>query len=326
MGGTLLSALRDWVIGIGRGGASSCSGDPIAAQKHAEQHYKDLVAKLHADGDSSARAPESGQRSRIARTIVVLLVVLGLGSVAYAQRFFSFGGEGRDPQALNRPYDGRFTFARLKYTTGPGGYWYQGLPSWAHGYPMSEDNLLRIMNEVTYLNGRTDAYDLFSLDDEELGKYPIAYLTEAGWWTLTDSEADAFRKYIQKGGFVIFDDFKVPNDFGPGGGGWETFEENMKRVIPGARWVPMTPEHPIFHSFFEINTLDNFPQAYNAGRPIFRGLYEDNDPRKRLQIIVNYNTDISQYWEWSGRGLRPFDETNEAYKLGVNYVIYGLTH
>ena len=72
--------------------------------------------------------------------------------------------------------------------------------------------------------------------------------------------------------------------------------------------------------------LGNFPQAYNSGPPIFRGLYEDNDPKKRLMMVVNYNTDISQYWEWSGRGLRPFDETNEAYKLGVNYIVYGMTH
>ena len=56
------------------------------------------------------------------------------------------------------------------------------------------------------------------------------------------------------------------------------------------------------------------PQAYNAGEPIFRGVYEDNDPGKRLQIIINYNTDISQFWEWSGEGLRPIDQTNEAYK------------
>ena len=77
---------------------------------------------------------------------------------------------------------------------------------------------------------------------------------------------------------------------------------------------------------FEIKTLNNFPQAYNAGPPVFRGVYQDNDPRKRLQLIINYNTDISQYWEWSGRGLRPFDDTNEAYKLGVNYLIYALTH
>ena len=100
----------------------------------------------------------------------------------------------------------------------------------------------------------------------------------------------------------------------------------MQRVLPGARFVDMQSAHPIFHCFFEIETLANFPQAYNAGVPSFLGLYEDNDPKKRLQMIVNYNTDISQYWEWSGRGLRPFDETNEAYKLGVNYIIYGLTH
>jgi len=100
----------------------------------------------------------------------------------------------------------------------------------------------------------------------------------------------------------------------------------MKRVLPGARYFEMQPRDPIFHCFFEINSLDNFPQEYNSGQPIFRGIYEDNDPSRRLMVIINYNTDISQYWEWSGRGLRPFDETNEAYKLGVNYLMYGLTH
>jgi hypothetical protein len=100
----------------------------------------------------------------------------------------------------------------------------------------------------------------------------------------------------------------------------------MKRVVPEGEFKELDASDQIFHSFFEVDDLDIIPQAYIAGRPVFRGLFEDNDPEKRLQMIVNYNTDISQYWEWSGRGLRPFDETNEAYKLGVNYVIYGLTH
>jgi hypothetical protein len=100
----------------------------------------------------------------------------------------------------------------------------------------------------------------------------------------------------------------------------------VRRVLPGVKFFEMEPTHPIFHSFFEIRTLDDFPQAYTDGRAVFRGVYEDNDPRKPLMMIINYNTDISQYWEWSGRGLRPFDDTNEAYKLGVNYLIYGLTH
>jgi hypothetical protein len=257
----------------------------------------------------------------VAAIVLAMLAALASGD---AQRRSWWDEYAVEPRLRNVPYDGRFTFARVKYTTAPGGYWYQGMPSWSHGYPVSEDNLLRIMNEVTLLGGRTDGFNVFSLDDPEIFRYPLAYIIEVGWWTLTDREAEALRAYIDKGGFVIVDDFKTPSF--NGGGGWELFEANMRRVYPGARFYDMTIDHPIFHSFFEIRSLGDFPQAYNAGEPIFRGLYEDNDPRKRLQMIVNYNTDISQYWEWSGRGLRPFDETNEAYKLGVNYVMYGMTH
>ena len=258
------------------------------------------------------------------RAAIALAVAAALSTVVAAQRARFWDQYAVEPRLHNVPYDGRFTFARIKYTTAPGGYWYQGMPSWSHGYPVSEDNLLRILNEVTSLRGRTDGFNVLALDDPELFKYPIAYIIEVGWWTLTDREAAALRTYIDKGGFVIVDDFKTPSF--NGGGGWELFESNMRRVFPGARFYEMQATHPIFHSFFEINSLGDFPQAYNAGQPVFRGLYEDNDPRKRLQMIVNYNTDISQYWEWSGRGLRPFDETNEAYKLGVNYVMYGMTH
>jgi hypothetical protein len=88
----------------------------------------------------------------------------------------------------------------------------------------------------------------------------------------------------------------------------------------------MTADDSVFHAFFEISGIDHFPQAYVSGDPVFKGIFEDNDRHKRLMAIINYNTDVSQYWEWSGRGFRPFDQTNEAYKLGVNYLIYGLTH
>ena len=229
----------------------------------------------------------------------------------------------------NVQYDGKFTFVRITYQTAPGGYWYGGWPAWAHGYPLAEQNLMRIMNELSLLGPNTESIDTMTFDDPELGRYPVAYIIEVGWWTLTDSEARGLRDYLLKGGFVIVDDFKLPGwsgGFGNGGGGWQTFADNMQRVLPGVRYFEMDASHPIFHSFFEIPSLDIVPQAYNAGKPIFRGVYEDNDPRKRLMMIINYNTDISQFWEWSGRGFRPIDETNEAYKLGVNYIMYGLTH
>jgi hypothetical protein len=255
------------------------------------------------------------------------MLILGLGVATLAQRRVgrpTAGSRMLRGQPPNTPYDGRFTFVRINYDTAPGGFWYRGLPAWSHGYSVSEENLMKIMNEVSFLGANDEKFNTLALDDPEIFKYPLIYIIEVSWWKMTDKEGTALREYLQKGGFVIVDDFKAEGDFGSSG--WVRFAENMRRVIPEGRFVDMDTAHPIFHSFFEIKSLTNFPQAYNAGQPIFRGLYEDNDPNKRLQMIVNYNTDISQYWEWSGRGVRPFDETNEAYKLGVNYIIYGLTH
>jgi hypothetical protein len=263
---------------------------------------------------------------RLRPTLAIGVAILGVSAAATAQRgFFRF--RQREPEIRNVPYTGQFTFVRVNYTTAPGGYWYQGLPAWAHGFPLAEQNLMRILNEISDLGPRTDDINSLRLDDPELFKYPVAYIIEVGWWQMADSEAAALRAYLHKGGFLIVDDFKVAGyGGGMGGGGWETFEENMKRVLPEVRFYEMEASDPIFHSFFEINRLDIIPQAYNAGRPVFRGVYEDNDRGKRLEIIVNYNTDVSQFWEWSGRGLRPVDDTNEAYKLGVNYIMYGMTH
>jgi uncharacterized protein DUF4159 len=266
-------------------------------------------------------------RARVAA--VAGVVVLLTAAVALGQFGFARGPFREYP---NIAYDGRFTFVRLKYTTAPGGYWYGGWPAWGHGYPLAEQNLMRIMNEVSFLNPHMDDINALTLDDPEVFHYPIAYVIEVDWWAMTDSEAAALRAYVQKGGFVIVDDFKprrFRGGFGGDGGygsGWDVFEAAMRRVFPEGRFVDLDATHPIFHSFFEIDRLDIIPQAYIAGRPIFRGLFEDNDPQKRLQLMVNYNTDVSQFWEWSGTGLRPIDDTNEAYKLGVNYIIYGLTH
>jgi hypothetical protein len=254
--------------------------------------------------------------------LVASVALLCLSGVAAAQRRF-FNQPGREPDIHNIPYDGRFTFARLKYTTAPGGYYYRGLPAWAHGYTDAERNLMNILNEVSNLSPHTDESNVFALDDPALCRYPVSYMTEAGYWTMTDQEAAGFRAYLLKGGFVIFDDFR--GDL-RGGGGWENFEANMRRVLPGAQFVDLDPTHPIFHSFFEIDSFNVIPQYYDRGQPVFRGVFENNDPTKRLIAMVNFNTDISNFWEFSATGLKPIDESNQAYKLGVNYIIYGLTH
>jgi hypothetical protein len=207
--------------------------------------------------------------------------------------------------------------------TGPGGYYYRGLPAWAHGYPSAERNLTRIFREISTLQPHVEESVVLAVDDPELCRYPVAFVTEAGFWTMTDGEALALRAYLQKGGFIIFDDFRDD----PGrGGGWAHFAANMEHVLPAARFVDLDTSLPIFHDFFDIDSFDIVPQFYDRGRPIFRGIYEDNDPGKRLIAVVNFNTDVSNFWEFSATGAAPVAESNQAYKLGINYVVYGLTH
>lgn len=268
-------------------------------------------------------APTSTGR-RLVRALVALGLFLALAAGALAQRrfFLERQGPGIEPDVHNVPYDGRFAFARLRYTTAPGGYYYRGLPAWAHGYPTADLNLSKILKAVTTIDPHVDGSVVLAMDDPELFNYPVAYMTEAGFWELSDKEAAGLRAYLKKGGFLIFDDFR--DDFR--GGGWATFEANMQRVLPGARFPDLSASHPIFHCFFDIASFDVLPQYYDRGRPILRGLFQDNDPSKRLMAIINFDTDVSNYWEFAETGYTPVSESNEAYKLGVNYIIYGLTH
>jgi hypothetical protein len=251
------------------------------------------------------------------------LGILCLAATSLAQRRF-FGGFDETSGAV--PYDGRFTFVRARYSPSSGGF-FAG-PSWSHGYPLAERNLMHIVDDISLLDAHVDEVGLMAFDDPRLFQYPIAYMIEVGWWTVTDREAAGLRNYLQKGGFLIIDDFKPENWRNLYGGGWGPFAATMKRVLPDARFFDLDPGHPVFHNFFEIpaTIVDDFPQAYNEGPPVFRGIFEDNDPSKRLMVMINYNTDVSQFWEWTGTGFRAFDDTNEAYKLGVNYLMYGLTH
>jgi hypothetical protein len=239
--------------------------------------------------------------------------------VASASAQFRFFRGPEPPLPPNPAYDGRFTFARLKFTSLPGGGYRNGYPPWGHEYPTAEQNLVLIMDAVTNLGPRLVETVVVKIDDPQLTRYPIAYMTEPGFWDMTDSEALALRAYFRKGGFVIFDDFRGSRD-------WQIFTDNMERVLPGARFVNLTQAEQVFHSFFEILSIDNLPQYHDRGRPMLRGVFEDNDPRKRLMAMVNFNTDIADYWEYAATGFKPIEESNEGYKLGVNYVIYGMTH
>jgi hypothetical protein len=142
---------------------------------------------------------------------------------------------------------------------------------------------------------------------------------EPGYWTLTDTEARAFRDYLLKGGFAVFEDFDGPAQ-------WANFEAQMRRVLPEGRWARIPEGDRIFDAFFRIENVEAIVHPMSGQRPSYLGLYEHNDPARRLMAVANFDNDIPEYWEWSGEGLFPFDSSNDAYKLGVNYFVYGLTH
>ena len=216
-------------------------------------------------------------------------------------------------------YDGRFTFVRLQWRSE--GRFRRGgwSTAWDHDYPRAEQHLSQILKELTYLDIHTEGSRILMLDDPELFKYPIAFMWEPGFWTLTDREAESFRDYLLKGGFAVFEDFD-------GASQWANFEAQMRRVLPGGRFVKLDNTHRIYDSFFQIENIDAIVHPMSGIRPNYYGIFEDNDPSKRLMVVANFDNDVPEYWEWSGQGLFPFNTSNEAYKLGVNYMIYGLTH
>jgi hypothetical protein len=217
-------------------------------------------------------------------------------------------------------YDGRFTFVRLSWSPDVGLGRRGGFgAAWNHDYPRAEQHLSFILQELTALDIRTDSTLILALDDPELFNYPIAYMWEPGFWTLTEREAEAFRAYLLKGGFAVFEDFDGPAQ-------WSHFEAQMRRVLPESRFVRLDNTDRIFDSFFQIKDLEAIVHPMSGARPSYYGLFEDNDRSQRLMAVANFDNDIPEYWEWSGEGLFPFDTSNDAYKLGVNYVIYGLTH
>jgi hypothetical protein len=241
----------------------------------------------------------------------VLAIVLAVGATLAAASAGAQRGYFRPRVEPNAEYDGLFTFVRLRYTGWSG--------RWIADYPAMERNFMTILNDLTTVHPRVAQSNILSWDDPALSRYAVAYVCEPGFWQPTESEALALRQWIRKGGFLIVDDFYHRQ--------WESFERGIRMVLPDARIVPLDVSHPIFNSFFRIETLDGMTHPDDASaKAKYLGIYEDNDPTKRLLVMINYNNDIGDYMEWSGQGVYAINFSNDAYKLATNYIVYGLTH
>jgi hypothetical protein len=265
-----------------------------------------------------------------------LALVAGVGD-ASAQRFGGGGfGNGAcrsnwdsddyfvSPYFAGNPlYDGRVTFARIKYQ---GAYecGREG-PGWSHDYPRTDIHFMRIMKEITSMRpfverGPVLGAKLLRIDDPEIFKYPISYLSEPGGWNLTDPEMKALKKYILRGGFIIFDD--IEGDPNPD---YRNLVSQWRRVFPNAVPIRLANDHPIFNSFFKIDLTKIPPKIRGYPAPEYMAFFEDNDPKKRMYAIIDNYADVGELIEYSDEGFNAVP-SNEAYKLWVNYFVYALSH
>lgn len=269
-------------------------------------------------------------------TVISLCLITGL---ALAQRPGRGGGRHNKATVdappeydnnlpkLQKDLSGRFTFARIRFDTSQFAHLYgynlqlgDGGPPWSHDYPAAGRHLMKIIAETSKADVTLDTNEpIFSFDNPDLFKYPFVYLCEVGFMQLNDKEIAGMREYLLRGGFILVDDFRSPGQFA-------NLQQHVKRALPELELKKLDLSHPIFNCFFSIKTLELAPvyggYGFN-GNPEFWGL---EDETGRLMMIINYNYDASDFWQFSDNPFRPIEETNDAYKFGVNYIVYALTH
>jgi len=143
---------------------------------------------------------------------------------------------------------------------------------------------------------------------------------------LSQEEADILREYLQRGGFFVVDDFHGTYE-------WENFETQIRKVLPSCKIEEIPISHPVFHCFFDIEALIQVPGAQmlysgvtyekDGYDPHFRGIFDETG---RLIVMINFNSDLGDAWEWADVPYYPEKYSSAAYRLGINYIIYSMTH
>jgi hypothetical protein len=231
--------------------------------------------------------------------------------------------------------DGRYAglqwrFVRIKYHYDAAELRAQGLDvygePWGIDSPAAEQNLSRRVKTATAI--QVEDPILLPLDDPRLYEYPWIYIVEPGALKLTETEASRLREFLLRGGTAMFDDFHGPFE-------WDNLERQMKRVFPDRKIVEVDRDHPVFSSFYKIDSYPQVPGigSFLAGRTWEKGGFVSHlrtvlDDAGRPMVFINWNTDMGDGWEWSNvvdyPGYMKF--TTMAYQMAINEIVYSLTH
>jgi hypothetical protein len=218
-----------------------------------------------------------------------------------------------------------FVFARLACSNRDSWqYWpryWPDNPPWHHDYPYSDEFFISLLHELTGVRVTRNSYKIVRLDSPEIFNYPFLYLSEPGFMVLNEKEISNLGEYIRRGGFIMADDFRTGAYLG-GRDELEVLRYYLKRAVPERELTRLDLSHPIFHTFFDIDTLDMTP-PYGNFVPQFWGM---SDEHGKLQLIANYNNDIGDFWKYLDQGDKPLKDSSGATRLGINYVIYAMSN
>lgn len=214
-----------------------------------------------------------------------------------------------------------FTFVRLQYRGN-----LTRLSSWEVDYPASDKNFLYQLRKQTNIKTAPNPKNI-AIWSDELFDYPFAYILEVGSMRLSKAEAEILREYLLRGGFIFVDDFH-------GGLEWKLFYTEFKKIFPKREPVDIPVSHPIFQCFYKIDKLIQIPglRALFSGRTYERfdghparylGVFDD---KGRLMMMICFNSDLGDAWEHAAEDYYPREYSNLAFKIGINAVIYSLTH
>lgn len=265
---------------------------------------------------------------------------------AFQRPFREYGGSyGRFPVPPDWQEKTEWVFGRLMYPPayfgrgggfgrrGGGGFgrfgggdWTQGFSSWTTDYPRSDRHFVQAVRRLTRVHTRSVEQSV-NLDEGDQYDWPWIYAVEVGHWQLTDAQAKAMREYLLRGGFLMCDDFHGILE-------WEIFEQSMRRVFPDRPIVEIENADAIFHVIYDLDDRYQVPgqQYVYSGltyeRPDgtvahWRGIYDD---KGRLMVAISFNSDLGDAWEWADDPRYPERFSALAIRIGVNYVVYAMTH
>jgi hypothetical protein len=234
---------------------------------------------------------------------------------------------GKDPREGDTP-EAEFHMARIMYATSARAG-SRGIlqPMWGVDYPLAEAHFLPALRRYTQIDVAEDTRHL-ALTDDRLFQYPFIWIQQPGYWNPSEADVKRLREYLLRGGFLMLDDFH-------GEGEWDNFEYNIRRVLPEYQIVDIPQDDAVMQIFFTIDQRTQIPGDRHLrwgfggagvqmeGPPHWRGIYDDSH---RLIVVANHNMDIGDAWEHADDPDYPLPMTAFAYQLGVDYVIYAMTH